>query len=178
MLDAADVIAQGDFDPDVVTIDNLNLGIDYSILGSSVDWLTSATCHGCPDPDYQFRAASSLQVLGSFYLVFRFPMNLPEDAYGVVTDTTGDAAASVPLQSGDIVGPNRTFAFPVSIDGSAAWRSGSGVDAYLGFRFLDTNTGRIDYGYARLVTGAGESGFPATITGYAYDRRGNSIAVP
>lgn len=178
VLDAADVILQGDFDPDIVAVGDLGLDVDQSILGSSVNWLTGATCHSCPEPDYQFRASSSFPVLGHFYLVFRFPMSTPEDAYGVVTDVAGDDAASLPLHSGDTVGPDATFGFPVSVDGSAAWRSADGVDAYLGFRFFDPGTGRVDYGYAHTVTGAGSSGFPATIVGYAYDRRGNPITIP
>ena len=98
--------------------------------------------------------------------------------YGVVTDTSGEDAVSIPLQSGDTVGPDSTFGYPVSVDGSAAWRSADGVDAYLGFRFFDPRTGLVDYGYAHLVTGPGASGFPATITGYAYDRRGQAITIP
>lgn len=178
VLDAADVMLKGDFDPDIVEADAIDLQVDQSILGSSINWLTGATCHSCPEPVYQFRAASSFPIIGNIYLVFRFPMNLPDDAYGVVTDITGDEAASVPLYSGDAVGPDRTFAYPVSTNGAAAWRTSNGVDAYLGFRFFDTNTGRIDYGYARLMTGAGTSGFPATIVGYAYDQRGNPITIP
>jgi List-Bact-rpt repeat protein len=181
VLSAADVTLQGDFDPDIVEVDDLNLDIDSSILGSSIDWLTGATCHSCPEPDYHFRAASSFPVLGHFYLVFRFPINAPEDDYGVVTDTTGDDAVSIPLASGDSVGPQRTFAFPVSTAGAGAWRSTDGADAYLGFRFLNTNTGRVNYGYAHLVTGASgdpASGFPATIVGYAYNRRGDPIVIP
>jgi hypothetical protein len=182
VLSAADVVFQGDFDADIVAVDDLDLDIDSVILGSSINWLSGATCHACSEPDYHFRAASSFAVLGHFYLVFRFPINAPEDSYGVVTDTTGDDAVSIPLASGDTVGPDQVFAFPVSTAGSAAWRSTDGVDAYLGFRFLNTDTGRINYGYAHLVTAASAStppsGFPATIVGYAYNRRGDPIVIP
>jgi hypothetical protein len=182
VLSAADVVMQSDFEPDVMTADDLNLGIDQAILGSSINWLTGATCHNCPQPDYHFRAASSFPVQTHFYLVFRFPINLPQDSYGVVTDTSDEDAVSIPLASGDSIGPNRVFGYPVSTAGSASWRSMSGVDAYLGFRFLDTGSGRINYGYAHLVTGTSAtsppSGFPATIVSYAYNRRGDAIVIP
>lgn len=182
VLSGADVVFQGDFEPDIATVDDLSLDVDQAILGSSIDWLTGATCHSCSDTLYAFRAASSFPVQGHFYLVFRFPTNLPADAYGVVTDTTGDAAVSIPLVSGAAVGPEQTFAFPVSTAGAANWRSTDGVDAYLGFRFLNTSSGLVNYGYAHLVTGASAStppsGFPATIVSYAYNRRGDAIVIP
>jgi hypothetical protein len=182
VLSADDVVLQSDFETDVATIDDLDLGIDQAILGSSINWLTGVTCHACSEPDYHFRAAASFPVQAHVYLVFRFPINLPADSYGVVTDVEGDDALSVPLMSGDTVGPDRTFAYPVSPASTAAWRTMAGVDAYVGFRFLDTGTGRIDYGYAHLVTGASTatqpSGFPATITGYAFNRRGGAIPIP
>jgi hypothetical protein len=174
VLSAADVLFQSDFETDIATIDNLDLAIDQAILGASINWLTGATCHACSEPDYHFRAAASFPVQAHVYL--------PADSYGVVTDIAGDEAQSVPLMSGDAVGPDRTFAYPVSPASTAAWRTMAGVDAYVGFRFLDTGTGRIDYGYAHLVTGASTSaqpsGFPATISGYAYNRRGAPIAIP
>jgi hypothetical protein len=182
VLSASDVLMQSDFDADIANVDALDLTIDQSILGSSIDWLTGATCHSCPDPIYHLRVSSSFPVQSHFYLVFRFPINLPEDSYGVVTDVTGDDAVSLPLQSGDSVGPAQTFAFPVTIGGAANWRSTDGVDGYLGFRFLNPDTGRINYGYAHLVTGASSttppSGFPASIVSYAYNRRGDAIVIP
>jgi hypothetical protein len=182
VLSATDVVYQGDFDSDIVAVDNLNLGIDQTILGSSINWLTGAVCHSCGDTFYHFRAATSFAFLGHFYLVFRFPINMPDNSYGVVTDVAGDNGNSTPLASGAVVGPNAFFGFPVSIPSTAAWRSTAGVDAYLGFRFLNPNTGRINYGYARLVTAtstmSSPSGIPATIVSYAYDRRGNAITIP
>jgi hypothetical protein len=182
VLSADDVMFLGDFDSDIVSVDALDLDIDHAILGSSVNWLTGATCHACSEPDYQLRAASSFPVQAHTYLVFRFPINLPEDAYGLVTDVPGEDGVSTPLQSGATIGPAQAFGFPVSIGSSAAWRSLDGVDGYLGFRFLNTATGRINYGYAHLVTGASAtspaSGFPATITGYSYNQRGDAIVIP
>lgn len=45
----------------------------------------------------------------------------------------------------------------------------------LGFKFLNESTSAVNYGYLTLTTGAG--GFPATITGYAYENSGASITV-
>jgi hypothetical protein len=184
VLSAADVVMQGDFDPDIVSVDNLDLSIDYAILGSSVDWLTGATCHSCPDQLYNLRVASSFPVQAHTYLVFRYPLAnaMPADSEGIVADSTGEDPNSIPLMSGASVGPASTFGFPLSIAASSSWRSLSGVDAYVGFRFFNTNTGRINYGYAHLITGASSttppSGFPATIPGYAYNRRGDAIVIP
>lgn len=65
---------------------------------------------------------------------------------------------------------------------TAAWRSQAGVDGYFGFRFLDANTGRVNYGYAHLVTSSSSSttppGLPATLVGFAYNRCGEAITIP
>ena len=67
---------------------------------------------------------------------------------GVVTDTADDATAiSILLLPGASVGPASTFAFPASTASTAEWRSMSGVDAYVGFRVLNANGGRINCGY-------------------------------
>jgi hypothetical protein len=74
---------------------------------------------------------------------------------GVVTDTADDATAkSIPLLPGASVGPAGTFAFPASTASTADRHSMSGVDACVGFRVLNTNSGRINCGYALGDDGA------------------------
>lgn len=185
VLSTADVVFEGDFDSDIVAVDDLNLSIDDTTLGTSINWLTGAVCHGsCDSVDYDFRAMSSFPLLGHFHLEFAFPIAVPEDSVGVVI---GEDDISVPLSSGAIVGPDQSFAAGGgatggSTDIAAAWRTLDGVDAYLGLRFLNPNSGRINYGYAHLVTAASTSspptGFPATIVSYAYDKHGNAITIP
>jgi hypothetical protein len=185
VLSTADVAFQGDFDSDIVAVDDLNLSIDETTLGTSINWLTGAVCHGsCDSAGYDFRAMSSFPIQAHFHLEFAFPIAVPEGSVGVVT---GEDGISMPLSSGAVVGPDQSFAAGGgatggSTDIAAAWRSLDGVDAYLGFRFLNPHSGRINYGYAHLVTAASTSspptGFPATIVSYTYDKHGNAITIP
>jgi len=193
-LSADDVIFQGDFDSDVKVVGDVNLDLPATILGASINWETGATCVGSNDAPcdntYHFRPASSFPVLGRYALVFRYPTNddfVVDDAlraYGIVGDTENGDDISQPLQSGDSVGPDNTFVFPVSTNGTAAWHTADGLDAYIGFRFLNSKTGRINYGYAHLVTsppgtpGATPTGFPAMLVDYAYNQRGDAIVIP
>jgi hypothetical protein len=169
-----EIVFQGDFENDLAGDPVLNLAIDRTFLGSEVNWQTNATCINCTDSDYHFRPAATLPVMSATFLVFRFPLADPEEDHGVVVDADMN---SIPLHSGDTIGPDQLFAFASSKESTAAWRSASGVDGYVGFRFLDTRTGRVDYGYAHLVTQT-LGGFPATIESYSYDRRGNAVTVP
>ncbi|HJU39319.1 MAG TPA: hypothetical protein VJ724_07065 [Tahibacter sp.] len=186
VLDAADVVMQGDFDDDIVRVDDYDVPIQNAILGTSFNWITGENCAGtsgapCSN-DFHLRPAASFPVQARVYLVFRFPMSTPADAYGIVTDVDGEDGVSVPLQSGDTVGPQRAFGYPTSSAGSAAWRSASGFDGYIGFRLFNPVSGKTNYGYARMTTSGSTqptvSGFPASIVGYAYDRRGNPVAIP
>jgi hypothetical protein len=187
VLSAGDVVSQGDFDSDIVAIDNFNVPIAATILGTSINWINGTTCNGTnTDPcsnDYQLRLSSSFFVQAHFYLVPRFPESTPSDAYGLVTDVTGDAAMWLVLASGDSVGPQSTFDYPTSPASAANWRADDGVDGYFGFRLFNPVSGKVNYGYAHLVTSGYQppaplSGFPATIIGYAFNRRGDAIVIP
>lgn len=57
----------------------------------------------------------------------------------------------------------------------ADWRAG--VNGYLGFRFRNPQTGRLNYGYAELRTTASK-GFPMTLVRYHYNKAGNPITIP
>jgi hypothetical protein len=184
-LSAADVVFQGDFDPNVKIVDDVNLGIPPTVQGASINWQTGATCVGAfgaaCDDTYHFRLSSNSSLNG--VLVFRFPTLISPDTYGVVSQTVGeDAIFSPPLVDGATIGPDQNFDYPVFLNSASDWCTADGVDAYVGFRFLNSNSGLVNYGYAHLQTGpeSGTSpcGFPATIVGYAYDRRGNAIVIP
>lgn len=190
-LSASDVAFQGDFDPDIKVVDDVNLDLPPTLLGASINWQTGATCTGTNDAPcdnaYHLRPATGF---GVPVFVFRYPTN--DDAvlddsfrsYGLVGNTTGDEGFAPPLYSGATIGPEQTFVFATQPFETAAWVTADGVDAYLGFRFLNSGTGRINYGYAHLVTSGAippnpvATGFPATIVGYAYNRRGDAITIP
>jgi hypothetical protein len=192
-LSPADVIFQGDLDPDITVFDDVNLDLPQTWLGASINWQTGATCTGTNtapcDNTYHFRVASSYNFTDPV-LVFRFPTNDDEvvddslRSYGVVGySNPSDEEYSTPLQSGATIGPEQTFVFPVLDFETAPWQSPDGLDAYVGFRFLNSGTGRINYGYAHLITSpqsppAPATGFPATIVSFAYNRRGDAITIP
>jgi len=193
VLDAADVVFQSDLEADIRQVADVGLDIPVNIYGASINWETAATCFGSADAPcdstYHFRPASSFFVLGHTYLVFRYPTNDDSDlpgtthSYGIVSYTNNDDpdnpyTVSQPLISGDTVGPAQNFDYPASVAGCATWTSPDGVDAYIGFQFLNSVSGRINYGYAHLVTQPSTNGFPATITDYAYNRRGEAITIP
>jgi hypothetical protein len=119
--------------------------------------------------------------------VFRFPTlddSVLDDSfrsYGLAGYTTDDENFAPPLYSGATIGPDQTFVFPEQPFETASWVTPDGVDAYVGFRFLNSVSGRTNFGYAHLITSGAdpiETGFPATIVGYAYNQRGNAITIP
>jgi hypothetical protein len=191
-LSASDVAFQGDFDPDIKVFDDVNLDLPQSWLGASINWQTGATCtgtNGAPcDNSYHFRPASSYDFIDPV-LVFRYPTNddwVLDDSlrsYGLAGySNADDEQFSQPLQSGATIGPEQTFVFPTQPFETAPWHAAAGLDAYVGFRFLNSDTGRVNYGYAHLVASAQNTptptGFPATIVGFAYNQRGDAITIP
>jgi len=191
-LSASEVVLQGDFDADIKVVDDVNLDLPQTWLGASINWQTGATCTGTNeapcDNSYHFRPAASYD-LASPVIVFRFPTNDDEvlddslRSYGIVGYSTNGEDFSQPLQSGATIGPEQIFVYPVLPFETAPWQAADGLDAYVGFRFLNSDTGRVNYGYAHLVTSpqsppAPATGFPATIVGYAYNRRGDAITIP
>jgi hypothetical protein len=192
-VDPADIVFQSDMENDVRQVADVGLDVPVNIYGASINWETAATCYGSADAPcdstYHFRPASSFFILGHTYLVFRYPTNDDADlpgaphSYGIVATTNNDDpdnpyTVSQPLHSGDTVGPAQNFDYPASVAGCATWTSPDGVDAYIGFQFLNSVSGRINYGYAHMVTQPSTNGFPATITDYAYNRRGDAIVIP
>ena len=187
-LSTADVVFQGDLDPDIQVVDDLNLDVPQTWLGVSINWQTGATCIGTPeavcDNSYHLRPAGDV---ATYSFVFRFPTN--DDAviddslrsYGLVGYTQDEVDYSQPLQSGATIGSDQTFVYPVLLPGCAVWDTVDGLDAYVGFRFLNSVTGRINYGYAHVITSGAdpaETGFPATLVDYAYNQRGDAITIP
>jgi hypothetical protein len=187
-LSASDVIFQGDLDPDIKVVDDVNLDLPPTLLGASINWQTGATCTGTNeapcDNAYHLRVATGF---GVPVFVFRFPtlddfvLDDSFRSYGLVGESTDNGQLAPPLYSGATIGPDQTFVFPGQPFETASWVTADGVDAYVGFRFLNSVSGRINYGYAHLVTSGAdpiETGFPATIVGYAYNQRGDAITIP
>ncbi len=99
---------------------------------------------------------------------------------------TDDNNAGVALTSTDrylVLGPDDTIG-PFSTFSRAAFGLPGmmldywdGMHGYLGVRFLNEQTGEINYGYVHMLTTHG-SGFPAVIMDYAYDKSGAAITIP
>jgi hypothetical protein len=191
-LSASDVVFQSDLDPDIKVFDDVNLDLPQTWLGASINWQTGATCTGTNaapcDNSYHFRPAADYDFVDPV-LVFRYPTNddwALDDSMrsnGLVGYTNDqDEDFSPPLNSGATIGPEQTFVFPVLKFETAPWHTAAGLDAYVGFRFLNSDTGLINYGYAHLVSSPQNTptptGFPATIVGFAYNRRGAPITIP
>jgi hypothetical protein len=61
--------------------------------------------------------------------------------------------------------------------GTTNWRHSGVTDGYFGFRFFNTTTGAVNYGYAHLVAN-GITGYPITLLNYAYNKNGDPITIP
>ena len=96
--------------------------------------------------------------------------------YGVLaTGTAGTLAVAQRLNVGATVSSTSTGFYNQFQTVGTAFQGTTGV-SYVGFRFLNEVTGATNYGYLQLTTTSGD-GFPATITGYAYDNAGLGLTV-
>jgi hypothetical protein len=96
--------------------------------------------------------------------------------YGILaTGTAGTTAVARSLTVGTSVSSTSTGFYNQFQTVGTAFQAATGTQ-YLGFRFLNETTGVTNYGYLQLATTAG-TGFPATITGYAYENTGLGLTV-
>ncbi|WP_440223715.1 S8 family serine peptidase [Dokdonella sp. MW10] len=151
----------------IVVVNNVNFSIPADGTGGAINWLTGATC-ACDTSPYMFNGWAT-----GGNLAFFFPVSTPANTHG------GVAVGSVysVLTSGASIGPSSTFSASAAATAAANWRQAANVNGYFGFRFQNTTTGQVNYGYARMQT-TGTTGFPATIVSYAYDNSGAAITIP
>ena len=155
-------------DPDIVIVDDVNFAVAQTRDGSSINWLTGATCNCDDDPGFDFNPYFSDGNLRFWFWGV--------DAQGRA-GLSLDGASYAVLSPGGFIGPASTF-ITISIpQATLNWRQAENVDGFLGFRFTNAETGELNYGYARLTT-TGTSGFPKVIVSYAYNRAGGPIIVP
>jgi hypothetical protein len=146
----------------------LNISVNDDFTGLYINWLTGDTCTSdsgvfCQTNNngYDFNPFSGI--------TFFFPS---VDSGQCVVDAGGCSI----LASGATVGPASTFGGTgVSISGSN-YAAGN-TAGFLGFSFVNLDTGVVNYGYAKFTTTAGD-GFPATLVEYWYDNTGAAIAIP
>lgn len=155
--------------PNLVTINDINFTFPANGTGGSIKWTDGTTC-ACDTEPYDFNVYSNT---AGTTLRFYFPTQEPEDAFGAV----GSAGLYSVLSSGASVGPTSSFMALTAIAATANWVPGSNVDGYLGFRFFNTTTSTINYGYARLQATA-PNGRPFRIVSITYDTSGAAITIP
>lgn len=162
-------VEDGGVQPEIVVFDNVNFTANADGTGGSIRWLDGLTCQcdgfGTGDPTgLNFNIFTS-----GGNIAFFWPSGGQPTRGGVVAS----GAYSV-LTPGTVVGPASTWATSGT---TVNWRQAGNVDGYLGFRFTNTETSQVNYGYARIQT-TGTTGNPATIVSYAYNRLGNPITIP
>jgi len=140
----------------------LNYGINADFTGIYINWLTGCTITSdggsCPEGTF-FNAWSAD---GSTMSLFWTGTNV-----NMCVSTGGVCDV---IHTGGTVGPGSTWS-----EGSAT-NFNAGVDACLGFQFVNANTATVNYGVVRLTTAS--PGFPATLVEYWYDNSGAAITAP
>jgi hypothetical protein len=155
-----DVTAGGGGNPNLIDSGIVNIAVPTTTTGLYINWLTGAQCTTSPCTGaYNFNPYSTT-------LTFWWGAPVTADSACV-----GSGASCSVLASAATIGPASTF-----VDGNPA-NYLAGVDGYLGFTFLNTNTATINYGYAHVTT-VGPNGTPMTIVQYVYDNSGAAIVIP
>jgi subtilisin family serine protease len=168
-LEAADMT-------NIVAVDNLNYVFPLLPSGGAVNWQTGALCNQTNDcfyGNYHFNIWTYTNAQGSIAAI-NHPLKEPREDYGSVV--LPGTMTFVVMQRGETIGPQSTFSAVASQIGAEQWRAAGGVDGYIGFRFRNTATNQINYGYARFIT-QGPVGLPATLVGYRYDASGAPITI-
>lgn len=96
-----------------------------------------------------------------------------EPDQATVADAEGSDQTAV-LESGDTIGPDSPFT-SAGQGNTSNWVGGT--SGYIGVRFLNEDTGELNYGYIEFQT-TGPNGFPATATRFVYNSAGDSITIP
>ena len=145
---------------DVVDSGAVNIAVPADGIGIYVNWLTGGTCTtGCPT-EYNFNP------YGSTNLTFWWGGDVLPTSDCVVA-----GASCAVLAPATVIGPASTFG-----DGNANLFRVTGVQ-YMGFRFVNTVTAQVNYGYVQLTT-TGATGHPAVINRYWYNNVGDPITIP
>ncbi|WP_386070551.1 S8 family serine peptidase [Tahibacter sp. UC22_41] len=160
----------------IVAHDNLNFVFPATSTGGAVNWQTGALCNQtnqCFYGNYHFNMWLYTNAEGSM-MGINHPLKEPREDFGSVV-LPGTLTFLV-MQRGEVVGPDSTFTAVSPPSSAELWRQPNGVDGYVGFRFRNTVTNQINYGYARFAT-QGPTGLPATLVSYRYDDSGAPITI-
>lgn len=159
----------------------LNIVVPEMSVGVDIRWRDAAVCYednGCNAWDYDFFVRPWYRWNGTEFAtnpVFHIRHADQGLAYA-------DGAVRV-LQPGDTVHAGLDWGDGTDdpgggvFDGSPSAHWWPGRDAYIGFRFRNRQTHRLNYGYLHVVTSA-PHGHPVTLVDYAFDTTGAGITIP
>jgi hypothetical protein len=146
-----------------------NIAVPANIDGVYINLVTGATgTLASAVPGWDIDPFQS----GGTSLAFFWP-STPATSFGAVSSAT--TGPYVVLAPGATVSSTSIFSV-VTATGTAGTPFVAAGDNYLGFRFFNETTSAINFGYARVQTGA-SGGFPATIVCYRYEDTGAPITV-
>ena len=151
---------------DIITF-SAPVSVTNSFDGIYLNLLTGASsATGAGTPGWDFNPYNSGTSLSFFWSA------TPSQASGVAATGTGPY---LDLAAGSTISAASTFAQVTATANTLAFQS-AGTHT-LGFRFYNESTSAINYGYMTMLTGAGGTGFPLTITGWSFDNTGAGITV-
>lgn len=155
---------------DIVYSGPLNLTIPPTATGLSINFVSGEASPGLPFSHFNVSKGDPYLFGPGMYFFWGSDMNNA----GVALTSEGPYRV---LGSGGTVGPASIFSRSNLGQSDAMFGYWSGVNGYLGVRFMNEETGEINYGYVHMLTTHG-SGFPAMILDYAYDTSGAAITIP
>jgi hypothetical protein len=138
------------------------LEVRNSFIGSALRWQNGATCN-CDDAPFDFNLWRN-----GGNLAFFWPVATLDG--GVASGTVYSV-----LQPGAVIGPASTFSADANVAATANWRAGA--DGYLGFRYVNADTGLLTYGYARIRSTA-PTGFPVEVIDFGVNLTGQAVTIP
>ncbi|MCB1642683.1 MAG: VCBS repeat-containing protein, partial [Xanthomonadales bacterium] len=138
------------------------LAVRESFIGSAVRWQNGATCH-CDDPPFDLNLYNNGGNLNFFW-----------PAAGIEGGVAVGGLYSV-LQPGAVVGPASDFSTVGDSTATANWRAGA--DGYLGFRYVNADSGLVTYGYAHIRSTA-PTGFPIEVLDVGVNLTGQAVTIP
>lgn len=138
------------------------LQVRNSFIGSALRWQNGATCN-CDFAPFDFNLYNTGGNLAFFW---------PET--GLDGGVANGIVYSV-LQPGAVIGPSSSFSGDATAAATANWRAG--VDGYLGFRYVNSETGLLTYGYARIRTTA-PTGYPVEVINFGVNLTGQAVVIP
>jgi len=145
-----------------------NIAVPASLDGVYINLVTGTTgITGGATPGWDLNPYQQ-----SVALTFFWPGTPAGSSGAAAPAATG---AYLALAPGATVSSGSLFSLS-TVAGTAGTPFVSAGDNYLGFRFFNEATSAVNYGYARIQTGA-SSGFPATIVCYRYENTGAAIVV-